>query len=105
MQDRHPEVLASSASLEGRRPGVAARVLRQLGLASFEAPGAMHCIAPLAPQDDGTAICANPPASRPAEYFRACQQGSGGSEKTGSEKRQRRPYLTIKGKAYIAGIF
>ena len=52
-----------------------------------------------------TATCANPLPSRPTEYFRACQQGNGGSEKTGSEKRQRRPYLTIKGKAYIAGIF
>ena len=49
--------------------------------------------------------CANPLPSRPAEYFRACQRGSSGSEKTGSEKRQRRPYLTIKGKAYISGIF
>jgi len=43
LSPRHPEVLASSASLEGRRPGL------HLGRSSFEAPGAMLCIAPLAP--------------------------------------------------------
>ncbi|MET3156944.1 hypothetical protein ABIE85_002727 [Bradyrhizobium diazoefficiens] len=45
---RHPEVLASSASLEGRRPGL------HPGRSSFEAPDGALRTPSLAPQDDGT---------------------------------------------------
>jgi len=50
MFNRHPEVAASSAALDGRRPGW------QLGRSSFEARGTMLRIAPLAPQDDGVGM-------------------------------------------------
>src|SRR5262245_4502275 len=50
--------------------------------------------------------CAHPLPSRRAEYFRACQSAHRGSEKRSKKKtRAETSVLTIKGKAYIAGIY